>query len=133
MAIEEHNQNAHGSTCSPTPAAVPAKDYLFESPLSNAGLYIAYALAAWNWRSLEFSIAPLLVSIHPNSFVMVSLYGFLDSLARLLAGSFVGSYIDRCTSQHSRSGVPNQLMMSLILMPLIRAACAGLSRDFPCC
>jgi hypothetical protein len=33
--------------------------------------------------------------LHPSSLLLVSVYGLLDSLVRLVLGAYVGSYIDR--------------------------------------
>ncbi len=55
----------------------------------------SYALAAWAWRSWEFIVALALIELYPDSLLMVSAYGLLDNLARVLLGPAVGGYIDR--------------------------------------
>lgn len=43
----------------------------------------------------EFSIGLILLDLHPESLALVALFGLIDSLAQVLAGPFVGAYIDR--------------------------------------
>lgn len=56
---------------------------------------VSHALARWAWRSWEFAVALILMRLHPSSLLLVSLYGLLDNLARVVLGSFVGGYVDR--------------------------------------
>ncbi len=43
----------------------------------------------------EFSIGLILLDLHPESLALVALFGLIDSLAQVLAGPFLGAYIDR--------------------------------------
>lgn len=43
----------------------------------------------------EFSIGLILLDLHPDSLALVALFGLVDSLAQVLAGPYVGAYIDR--------------------------------------
>lgn len=55
----------------------------------------SYAFAAWAWRSWEFLVALVLIELYPNSLLMVSAYGLLDNLTRVVLGPTVGGYVDR--------------------------------------
>ncbi|GLC41594.1 hypothetical protein PLESTB_000698500 [Pleodorina starrii] len=68
-------------------AHIPARAKFF--------LCASYALAAWAWRSWEFIVALVLIELYPESLLMVSAYGLLDNLARVLLGPVVGNYVDR--------------------------------------
>lgn len=39
--------------------------------------------------------ALILIRLFPTSLLLVSLYGLLDNLTRLLLGAWIGQYIDR--------------------------------------
>jgi hypothetical protein len=39
--------------------------------------------------------ALILMRLHPSSLLLVSVYGLLDNLVRLVLGGYVGSFIDR--------------------------------------
>ncbi|GIL55048.1 hypothetical protein Vafri_10701 [Volvox africanus] len=78
------------------PHALPNEKIASEVP-SSAKVFLcsSYALAAWAWRSWEFIVALILIELYPDSLLMVSAYGILDNLARVLLGPAVGSYLDR--------------------------------------
>jgi len=44
------------------------------------------------------AVALILMKLYPESLLMVSLYGLLENLLRLLAGSAVGRFCDRCAA-----------------------------------
>ena len=43
----------------------------------------------------EFSIGLILLELHPDSLALVALFGLVDSLAQVLAGPYIGVFIDR--------------------------------------
>ncbi len=46
-------------------------------------------------KTWEFSKGLILLHLHPNSLALVALLGLVDSLAQMLAGPYLGAYIDR--------------------------------------
>ncbi|GBF99021.1 hypothetical protein Rsub_11825 [Raphidocelis subcapitata] len=58
-------------------------------------LYASHALARWAWRTWEFAVVLILLHLHPGSLLLVSGYGLMDNLVRVVAGAAVGRYIDR--------------------------------------
>ncbi|GLI67363.1 hypothetical protein VaNZ11_011542 [Volvox africanus] len=80
----------------PPPCDLPSEKTASGVP-SRAKVFLcsSYALAAWAWRSWEFIVALILIELYPDSLLMVSAYGILDNLARVLLGPAVGSYLDR--------------------------------------
>ena len=43
----------------------------------------------------EFAVGLIMLEIYPSTLALVSAFGLVDGLAKVLSGSFVGSYIDR--------------------------------------
>ena len=43
----------------------------------------------------EFSVGLILLELHPASLALVALFGLVDSLAQVMAGPYVGAYVDR--------------------------------------
>ncbi|MEW5318688.1 MAG: hypothetical protein WDW38_009890 [Sanguina aurantia] len=58
-------------------------------------LFASYAMAAWAWRAWEYTVALVIVLYNPDDLRMVSIYGLLDNVVRVLCGAAVGTYIDR--------------------------------------
>lgn len=50
----------------------------------------------------------ILIRLHPDSLLLVSAYGLLDNLVRVVSGAAVGRYVDRWAStacrQHNNKG-----------------------------
>ncbi len=46
-------------------------------------------------RMWEFSTGLILLDLHPDSLALIALFGLVDSLGQVLAGPYVGAYIDR--------------------------------------
>jgi iron-regulated transporter 1 len=43
----------------------------------------------------EFAIGLILLELQPGSLALVSVFGLVDSAAQVIAGPYVGAYIDR--------------------------------------
>lgn len=54
-----------------------------------------HALARWGWRTWEFAVALILIKLFPDSLLLVSIFGLLDNIVRLLFGSVIGQFVDR--------------------------------------
>ena len=52
-------------------------------------------------RMWEFSIGLVLLDLQPDSLALVALFGLTDSLAQVLAGPYVGAYIDGHVLSHT--------------------------------
>ena len=59
------------------------------------GLYASHALSTWGQRMWEFAVGLIMLDLYPSSLALVSAFGLVDGLAKMLSGSMVGSYIDR--------------------------------------
>jgi hypothetical protein len=46
-------------------------------------------------RMWEFAIGLILLQLHPDSLVLVAVYGMVDSGVQVIAGPYLGSYVDR--------------------------------------
>lgn len=55
-----------------------------------------HALARWGWRTWEFAVALILIKLFPTSLLLVSIFGLLDNIVRLVFGSVIGQFVDRC-------------------------------------
>ncbi len=75
--------------------ALPGADGPGVPAKAKAYLCCSYAMAAWAWRSWEFVVALVLIELYPNSLLMVSAYGLLDNVARVVLGPVVGGFVDR--------------------------------------
>lgn len=78
----------------------PSFELVFDVPdtvpiASIRAVYVSHFLARWAWRTWEFAVALILMELHPTSLLLVSLYGLMDNLVRVLLGSTVGCYVDR--------------------------------------
>lgn len=43
----------------------------------------------------EFAIGLILLQLHPDSLILVAVFGLMDSGAQFIAGPYIGSYVDR--------------------------------------
>ena len=43
----------------------------------------------------EFSIGLILLELRPDSLALVAFFGLVDSLAQVIAGPYIGAYVDR--------------------------------------
>ena len=59
-------------------------------------LYASHALSTWCQRMWEFAIGLLMLEFRPNSLLLVSVFGMVDSGVQVLVGGAVGTYIGRC-------------------------------------
>lgn len=57
-------------------------------------LCAAHLLVSWAKQTWSFTAALVLLFLHPTSLALVSAYGLLDCLIRVLLSSSVGSYVD---------------------------------------
>ena len=46
-------------------------------------------------RMWEFAIGLILLKLRPGSLALVAAFGLVDSCAQVLAGPFIGAYVDR--------------------------------------
>ncbi|KAF5829728.1 Ferroporti-1 [Dunaliella salina] len=84
-------------------------------------LMLAYAMAAWAWRSWEFAVALLLIQLSSSSLRLVSVYGLADNFVRVAFGGSVGGYVGRrCIA----SGTRNFLLLQNACIA-VSAACAA--------
>jgi hypothetical protein len=87
-----------GAACGSLAVAAAGGEESPSSAFQRAKLLLmaSYALGAWAWRSWEFAVALLLISVHPSGTLsLVSVYGLLDNLVRITMGASAGSYIER--------------------------------------
>jgi len=54
------------------------------------------SLNSWAWRTWEFAVALILIRLYPGSLALISAYGLMENLVRVVGGAPVGRYIDRC-------------------------------------
>ena len=74
------------------PRAQPHEDQPLSARLL---LYASHALSTWGQRTWEFAIGLIMLELYPSSLALVSAYGLVDGLAKVLSGSVMGSYIDK--------------------------------------
>lgn len=72
--------------------AQPDEDQPLSAKLS---LYASHALSTWGQRTWEFAVGLIMLELYPSSLALVSAYGLIDGLAKMLSGSIIGTYIDR--------------------------------------
>ena len=68
-------------------------------------LYGSHALSTWGGRAWEFLIGLLMLQLWPQSFLLVSAFGLLDSGVGVVFGSSVGTYLDRYGLQRTSRGM----------------------------
>lgn len=67
-----------------------------ERPLmAKMSLYTSHLMSTWGQRMWEFAVGLIMLEMYPSTLALVSAFGLVDGLAKVLSGSFVGSYIDR--------------------------------------
>ena len=67
-----------------------------DQPLSaKLSLYASHALSTWGQRTWEFAVGLIMLELYPSSLALVSAYGLIDGLAKMLSGSTIGTYIDK--------------------------------------
>ncbi|TFK68075.1 hypothetical protein BDN72DRAFT_842291 [Pluteus cervinus] len=76
------------------PSSVPPDDTGNTGPASHLQLYLSHFLSTWNSRVFEFASVLFLASIYPSTFVPLSCYALIRSVAAIFLGSSVGQYID---------------------------------------
>ncbi|KAB2097583.1 hypothetical protein ERO13_A01G170500v2 [Gossypium hirsutum] len=60
-------------------------------------LYIAHFLARWGARMWEFSVGLYMISVWPDSLLLVAIYGVVESSFTALFGPIIGRWVDRLT------------------------------------
>eukprot|EP00455_Lapot_gusevi_P007360 TRINITY_DN13149_c0_g1_i2.p1 TRINITY_DN13149_c0_g1~~TRINITY_DN13149_c0_g1_i2.p1 ORF type:complete len:461 (+),score=65.56 TRINITY_DN13149_c0_g1_i2:53-1435(+) len=80
--------NQSSSSSDPAPS-------LQQSETSGRVLYSSYFLAAWGDRMWEFASVVFLLDIFPDTLFPASLFGLIETLAGILAGTPIGRFIDQ--------------------------------------
>ena len=72
----------------------------------------ALTLPCRTQRMWEFSIGLILLELRPDSLALVALFGLVDSLAKVIAGPYIGAYVDGyvmlllyCRNTHPRRSI----------------------------
>ncbi|KAK8582537.1 hypothetical protein V6N13_069312 [Hibiscus sabdariffa] len=60
-------------------------------------LYSAHFLARWGARMWEFSVGLYMISVWPDSLLLVAIYGVVESSSAALFGPIIGRWVDRLT------------------------------------
>ncbi|KAE8667337.1 Solute carrier family 40 member 1 [Hibiscus syriacus] len=60
-------------------------------------LYSAHFLARWGARMWEFSVGLYMISVWPDSLLLVAIYGVVESSSSALFGPIIGRWVDRLT------------------------------------
>ena len=59
-------------------------------------------------RMWEFAVGLILLELRPGSLALVAAFGLVDSSAQVLAGPFIGAYIDRHAPSFFRAATPGR-------------------------
>ncbi|KAI8465599.1 MAG: hypothetical protein J3K34DRAFT_84448 [Monoraphidium minutum] len=84
-------------------------------------LFASHALARWAWRTWEFAVALILVDLHPGSLGLISAYGLVDNLVRVVGGAPIGAFVDR-TERLAGATAMYMLQNACILVSAVAAA-----------
>ena len=63
--------------------------------MAKMSLYASHLMSTWGQRMWEFAVGLIMLEMYPSTLALVSAFGLVDGLAKVLSGSFLGSYIDR--------------------------------------
>ena len=58
-------------------------------------LYLSYAFASFGDRAWEFASLVFIVELFPTTLLYASIFGVVETIAGLLAGPYIGAWIDR--------------------------------------
>lgn len=86
--VDDHSES---SNLLPLSIAQPA---LYEVTTTRRYLYISHFLSMWGGRAFEFTVALSLLSLHPSSLLLTSLFGLTDSAAVFLFAPIIGAWVD---------------------------------------
>jgi solute carrier family 40 (iron-regulated transporter), member 1 len=76
------------------PSAAPSSRPL-ASRAQRRLLYLSYAFASFGDRAWEFASLVFIVELFPSTLLYASVFGVIETVAGLLAGPYIGAWIDR--------------------------------------
>ena len=87
-----HTESSEATSLELSSSEVLAPDRPLMAKMS---LYTSHLMSTWGQRMWEFAVGLIMLEMYPSTLALVSAFGLVDGLAKVLSGSFVGSYIDR--------------------------------------